>query len=80
MTNVRKVEVCVSNLDLGSQFVWDQIATHFPEVRLRRWGCLGYCHRCIHHPYVLLDDTLYLEETSPEALWETVKAVLEASA
>lgn len=76
MTKARKVEVCVSNLELGAQFVWDQVAAHFPDVRLRRWGCLGYCHRCIHQPYVLIDDTIYLEAATPEALWEMVTTEL----
>jgi uncharacterized protein YuzB (UPF0349 family) len=72
----RKVEVCVSNLDLGAQIVWDHVTAHFPDVRLKRWGCLGYCHRCIHVPYVLIDDTLYIEAASAEELWEQVKEEL----
>lgn len=77
MGEVKKLEVCISNLDLGAGFVWEQTATRFPDIRLRRWGCLGYCHRCLHVPYVLLNDTEYIEGTSPADLWSRVERRIE---
>ncbi|MCL6454099.1 MAG: DUF1450 domain-containing protein [Alicyclobacillus sp.] len=71
-----KLEVCVSNLDLGSQAVWDWVAEKYPNVRLRRWGCLGWCHRCIHGPAVLMDDDTYLEAPSAEELFARVESYL----
>lgn len=67
-----KLEVCVSNLELGSQDVWALVATEFPEIRLKRWGCLGWCHRCIHCPAVLMNDTDYLEANTAEELHQLV--------
>lgn len=77
MGQVKKLEVCISNLDVGSEYVWEQVAKQYPDIQLRRWACLGYCHRCIHVPYVLLDDAEYIEGTSAEDLWEKVKAAIE---
>lgn len=77
MGETKKLEVCINNIDLGSGFVWDQTAQNYPEIRLRRWSCLGYCHRCIHAPYVLLNDTEYIEGTSAEDLWQKVQAFIE---
>jgi uncharacterized protein YuzB (UPF0349 family) len=71
-----KVEVCVSNVDLGSGQVCQLVAEHFPDVRVKRWGCLGYCHRCVHVPYVLIDDKIYLEAETADELWEQVKRKL----
>lgn len=72
MPAIKKVEVCVSNLELGSQEVWDRLAESHPEIRLRRWGCLGWCHRCIHGPAVLIDDTTYVEAEDADALYQKV--------
>jgi uncharacterized protein YuzB (UPF0349 family) len=71
-----KVEVCVSNVDLGSGLVCNLVKEHFPDVRIKRWGCLGYCHRCVHVPCVLIDDTVYVEAETAEELWEKVKSEL----
>ncbi|MCL6517498.1 DUF1450 domain-containing protein [Alicyclobacillus sp.] len=66
---VRKVEICVSNLPLGTQRVWELIAERYPEVQLRRWACLGLCDLCVRRPFVLVDDREVLQAPSPEALW-----------
>lgn len=78
MPAVQKLEVCVSNLELGSQEVWDRVKAQFPDIRLKRWGCLGYCHRCIHVPYVLLNDTEYIEAETPEELFQKVVDFIHA--
>ncbi|KPV44994.1 DUF1450 domain-containing protein [Alicyclobacillus ferrooxydans] len=72
MESIKKLEVCISNLEVGTQMVWDRIGELFPDIRLIRWGCLGYCHRCIHVPYVLLNDTEYIEAQTVEELLEKV--------
>jgi len=77
---VTKLEVCVSNLDLGSEAVWAAIQTEFPNVKLRRFGCLGYCHRCIHHPYVLLDNHEFIEADTTAELLNLVRSYLHAKA
>lgn len=73
MSTAKKLEVCFSNLDLGSQDVRERVATEFPEIRLRRWGCLGWCHRCVHCPAVLMDDTEYLEADNADDLYQLVR-------
>lgn len=72
MDSVKKLEVCISNLELGTQQVWDEVAKAYPDVRLIRWGCMGYCHRCIRVPYVLLNDTEYVEAESVQELLNKV--------
>lgn len=79
MEVVTKLEVCISNLELGTQAVWDSVAARYPDIRLIRWGCLGYCHRCLHVPYVLLNDTEYIEADSVEELTRKVMKRIEAS-
>lgn len=74
---VRKIEVCVSNLKLGSQFVWTQASALHPDIRLRRWGCLGHCHRCLHKPFVLLNDAEFVEAQDAAQLWTTVAQRIE---
>ena len=70
---VNKVEVCVNNLHLGSQAVFDQVSSVRKDVRLRSFSCLGYCHRCVYVPFVLINDTEFIEGTDAEDLWEQVK-------
>ncbi len=72
----RKVEYCVSNEERGSGEVVERVKQQFPKVRVKRWGCLGYCDVCIHNPYVLIDDVDYLEAPTAAELWEQVKAKL----
>jgi uncharacterized protein YuzB (UPF0349 family) len=72
----RKMEYCVSNEERGSGEVAVLVQQQFPDVRVKRWGCLGYCHLCIHNPYVLIDDVDYLEAPTAAQLWEQVKAKL----
>ncbi|QSO51745.1 DUF1450 domain-containing protein [Alicyclobacillus curvatus] len=79
MEPIVKLEVCVSNLELGSQEVWDKVKEAYPGVRLIRWGCMGYCHRCIHVPYVLLNDTEYIEADSAEELFHKVALRIQSS-
>lgn len=76
---VKKVEYCVSNIDAAGQQVCDLVQREFPSVRVRRWACMGYCHRCIHVPFVLIDDVDYLEGESVEALWQAVKQEIAAA-
>jgi uncharacterized protein YuzB (UPF0349 family) len=73
VATVKKIEYCISNLDLGTQVVLDAIAQSFPDIKIRQWGCLGHCHRCIRVPYVLIDDTEYIESPSAKELWEKVR-------
>lgn len=77
MGQVKKIEVCISNLDLGSGYVWNRVAEHYPDIHLKRWNCMEYCHRCTHVPYVLLNDTEYIEGISAQELWEKVKSAIE---
>ncbi len=77
---VKKVEYCVSNIDAAGQQVCDLVHAEFPNVRVRRWACMGYCHRCIHVPFVLIDDMDYVEGDSVEELWESVKREIAAAA
>lgn len=76
---IKKVEVCVSNLSLGSDEVLRRVEQYFPEVKVYRWGCLGYCHLCFQKPAVLIDDETYIQGETPEDLWEQVKALLQSS-
>jgi len=72
----RKIEVCVSNVDLGSGTVVARILAEFPDVKAKRWGCLGYCHRCVRNPFVLVDDTIFIEAANVDELYEKVRQEL----
>lgn|GEM_PF-3907383 len=72
-----KIEVCVSNLALGSDEVCRKVQATFPNVTVHHWGCLGYCHVCFQQPAILIDDTTYLQGETAEELWEKVKEFLE---
>ncbi|SFU97575.1 DUF1450 domain-containing protein [Alicyclobacillus macrosporangiidus] len=78
MEEVRKIEVCVRNLPLGSQRVWEETAGRFPQVRLRRWACLGLCEICVRRPFVLINDQEVLQAQDAETLWEVVRRRIEA--
>ncbi|WP_029422536.1 DUF1450 domain-containing protein [Alicyclobacillus macrosporangiidus] len=78
MEEVRKIEVCVRNLPLGSQRVWEETKELFPQVQLRRWACLGLCHICVRKPFVLINDQEVLEAANAETLSEAVRQRIEA--
>lgn len=78
MTEVAKIEVCVSNLKLGSKIVCDLIRETYPTIIVKQYACLGHCDRCIKVPYVLIDDHNFIEAENAQALWEKVKAFIDS--
>jgi uncharacterized protein YuzB (UPF0349 family) len=79
VAGVTKVEVCISNLRLGTKLVCDHVCEMFPSIKVNRWACLGHCDRCIKVPYVLIDDHVYIEADDPQTLWIKVKTYIEAN-
>lgn len=73
---VKKVEYCVSNVDNAGEVVGDFVRNEFPDLKVRRWACMGYCHRCIRVPFVLINDVDYVEGDSVDALWAEVKKLI----
>lgn len=68
MSGIQKIEICVSNAKLGSGAILEWIRREYPSIRTKQWGCLGYCHRCLNAPYVLIDDDIFIEAETEDEL------------
>jgi len=78
VAKIRKIEICISNAKLGSGAVLDWVKSEHPIIRTKQWGCLGHCHRCLHVPYVLIDDETFVEAQSEAELRAKLEARLRA--
>lgn len=75
-----QVETCMGNRPCGSETLLARVATTWPDVKTREWGCLANCHRCYRVPFALLDEFELIEAPTQEALWAQVAAYLAAKA
>lgn len=76
MKPIRKVEVCTNNLEHGTESVLKSVKEMFPDVEIGEWECMGYCDRCVLAPYVLCNDTEYMEaDTSEELLIKVIARI-----
>jgi len=64
----------MGNRSFGSETLLARVATTWPDVNTREWGCLGNCHRCYRAPFALLDEFELIEASTQEALWSQVAA------
>jgi uncharacterized protein YuzB (UPF0349 family) len=67
--NIEKIDVCIGNLDKGTDWVIEKLKAEFPNLKGQRWGCLGNCGDCYKRPFVLANDRwLYDAQTKEELL------------
>jgi uncharacterized protein YuzB (UPF0349 family) len=69
------VEFCISNLASGSQKALEQLEKD-PNLDVIEYGCLGYCGKCAHTLFALVNGEVVEAET-PEQLVEHIYEYLE---
>ncbi|HWO98381.1 MAG TPA: YuzB family protein [Bacillus sp. (in: firmicutes)] len=69
------VEFCISNLANGSQKALEQLEKD-PNLDIIEYGCLGYCGKCAHMLFALVNGEVVKAET-PEQLVEHIYEYLE---
>jgi uncharacterized protein YuzB (UPF0349 family) len=69
------VEFCISNLANGSQKALEQLEKD-PNLDIIEYGCLGYCGKCAHTLFALVNGEIVTAET-PEQLTESIYQYLE---
>ncbi|HEU4962587.1 MAG TPA: DUF1450 domain-containing protein [Bacilli bacterium] len=72
--NIKKIDVCIGNLDKGTDWVIEQVKSEFPHVNGQRWGCLGNCANCYRRPFVLANDRYVIETETKEELLAQLRA------
>ncbi|MGZ4031983.1 MAG: DUF1450 domain-containing protein [Tumebacillaceae bacterium] len=71
--NIKKIDVCIGNLDKGTEWVIDQLKQEFPHLEGQRWGCLGNCGDCYKKPFILGNNRYLIDATSKEELLEKIR-------
>lgn len=71
--NIKKIDVCIGNLDKGTDWVIERLKEEFPHLTGRRWGCLGNCSDCFRRPFVLGDDRHLVDAATQEELLEKLR-------
>lgn len=74
MTSV-KIEFCRTNMESGSQVVYQRLRATFPHLRVREFGCLGLCDACAASLYCLVNGSPVHGRTAEE-LWQNVLAAI----
>jgi len=69
------VEFCVSNLASGSQKALEQLEKDY-DLDVLEYGCLGYCGKCAHSLFALVNGEVDTGET-PEQLVEHIYQYLD---
>ncbi|WP_394234490.1 YuzB family protein [Niallia oryzisoli] len=69
------VEFCVSNLASGSQKALEQLEKDY-DLDVLEYGCLGYCGKCAHSLFALVNGEVVTGET-PEQLVEHIYQYLD---
>jgi uncharacterized protein YuzB (UPF0349 family) len=69
------VEFCISNLASGSQKALEELEKD-PNLDIIEYGCLGYCGKCAHSLFALVNGEMVLGET-PKQLVEHIYEYLE---
>jgi len=69
------VEFCVSNLASGSQKALEQLEKDY-DLDVIEYGCLGYCGKCAHSLFALVNGEVVTGET-PEQLVDKIYQYLE---
>lgn len=69
------IEFCVSNLASGAQKAKEQLEKDY-DLDVIEYGCLGYCGKCAHSLFALVDGEVVRGET-PEELVDNIYQYLE---
>lgn len=69
------IEFCVSNLASGSQKALEQLEKDY-DLDVIEYGCLGYCGKCAHSLFALVNGEVVTGET-PEQLVDNIYQYLE---
>jgi len=69
------IEFCVSNLASGSQKALEQLEKDY-DLDVIEYGCLGYCGKCAHSLFALVNGEVVTGET-PEQLVDKIYQYLE---
>ncbi|WP_071393684.1 YuzB family protein [Bacillus tuaregi] len=69
------IEFCVSNLAEGAQRAREKFESDY-DLDVLEYGCLGYCGKCAHSFFALVNGEVVTGET-PEQLVENVYQYLE---
>jgi uncharacterized protein YuzB (UPF0349 family) len=69
------VEFCISNLANGSQRALEKLEKD-PNLDIIEYGCLGYCGKCAHSMFAMVNGDVVTAETAEE-LVERVYEYLE---
>jgi uncharacterized protein YuzB (UPF0349 family) len=69
------IEFCISNLANGAQAALEQLEKD-PNLDIIEYGCLGYCGKCSHSLYVLVNGEI-VTGTNPNELVENIYLFLE---
>ncbi|KKI93347.1 hypothetical protein WQ54_03665 [Bacillus sp. SA1-12] len=69
------IEFCISNLANGAQAALQQLEKD-PNLDIIEYGCLGYCGKCSHSLYALVNGEI-VTGNSPDELVENIYTFLE---
>jgi uncharacterized protein YuzB (UPF0349 family) len=69
------IEFCISNLASGAQIAREKLERD-TNLDLIEYGCLGYCGKCAHSLFALVNGEVVTGET-PEQLVEKIYQFLE---
>ena len=69
------IEFCIRNLAEGTHKAFQQLEKD-PDLDLVEYGCLGYCGKCAHHLFALVNGEIVTAET-PEELVANIYEYLE---
>lgn len=68
----KKIDVCIGNLDNGSEWVITRLKAEFPNIEGQRWGCLGNCGDCFRKPFVIANNRYLVDADTKEELLEKI--------
>lgn len=69
------IEFCISNLASGAQIAREKLERD-ANLDIIEYGCLGYCGKCAHSLYALVNGEVVTGET-PEQLVDKIYQFLE---
>lgn len=69
------IEFCISNLANGAQTALQQLEKD-PNLDIIEYGCLGYCGKCAHSLYALVNGEI-VTGINPDELVENIYTFLE---
>ncbi|MCX7571123.1 DUF1450 domain-containing protein [Tumebacillus sp. DT12] len=73
----KKIDVCIGNLDNGSEWVITRLKEEFPNVEGQRWGCLGNCGDCFRKPFVIANNRYLVDADNKEDLLEKIRTEMD---